>query len=655
MNPLYDLTGMNVSFRTENREFMIYSPNQIVDFGTAVYINPSTDEYRLRVFKVNNGGTVTELASGVDYNTTNFSDTNAISIAKLQDPSFNKVLINKIQMTDGSVSPSNQYKIRVSYQYFEQSMLNIASDYPSGPVCSPELLKTYAVTLDYLLNTKSNTIGTVAIPSVLALTEDWTGLSPNNYIEKGETHVVNVSNYRQIIRPIAGSFYGYGIKLYNASTGNEIPQHEYDFNGTLIKTNYVITGCNLRKTAGCSHPSGVFDYIFVTTPINGGVTMTYHAFGGEATTTDILSLRDSIMTIVNTLNSDAVLTAESLGNTDIIREQDYRLSIIEESLRHYPISTFVVDPTDAQYPIDGSSFHWFNIAMIYKDAWFNSMVPKQSYGTIRVALTNRGIIYDIEIRQDLNRSDLQLQAKTVACIDNNSFVDSYQVNSDITSSLSTDIDLKLRLVWVDRSNTEPNQPKDYPDGLVLQLGFIASANEVIKIVDRTGHDSDFTLYKGIDTPIHYTDDNIVLPSGEVWVDGTETHKSSIAIICPTDGYLAWSGNYECSLLTSESDEFTELTLRCGSNPSISKYINKIRFKFYNRTTGKYLADDIIRVYDGEDDASGSTMFYPDDLCAIRYQLTVEESNKLKFKVLCDLGTKSIADNTFELRQIIFYF
>ena len=93
MNPLYDLTGTNASFRTENREFMIYSPNQIVDFGTAVYVNPSTDEYRLRVFKVNSGGTVTELASGVDYNTTNFSDTNATSIAKLQDPSFNKVLI----------------------------------------------------------------------------------------------------------------------------------------------------------------------------------------------------------------------------------------------------------------------------------------------------------------------------------------------------------------------------------------------------------------------------------------------------------------------------------------------------------------------------------------------------------------------------------
>lgn len=687
MQPLYDLTGVNPAFKVEERPFYMFVTGQRIDFGEAVY--PDS----IVVHKVLSNGTLVRLTRNTDwfFDPATDTDQQSMSDAKIQDRNFNTTLAKSIQMLIKNVSQADvqtHIALRITYQALRRNIMEVASEEPSGPTCTPSLLKAIIYDVDYLMNTK-NPIGQ-AVSSLegkqLVLEEDvgtynsQTGKiehNPLNFIEN-EVHPINTTGVKAVIRPGAGSFYPQDLKLTVRGTGEVL----------TLDVDYKIIGLNIPKTSVTNFTYGVYDYIILTTAITGDVLVTYRAFGGMVTQLDINALRDALLEISTMLQSNQLITKDNLGATQTIQEIINRLTIMERYLRYWPIASFISNPKD-------QNDHWYNLAFMHKDAWYDAIIPTNAIGQFRISYAQKSIVYDISIRVQIDNQGNELLGYSLACVDGDSYVDFHDY-----TNWTPPVGMKLRIVWVRGANNEKY-------GVVLQMAVnTPDHGDSFMICDRTGYDSNWHLYAANNdlrdpadwecampapsitwygfwpvTPTgNQTPEEAIIasnPPAEVvyanvtgygiyqqistgtWRAATgvnsELHHVAERFICPESGMLVFAGNIACTdLMDDQQDaQHTYQSLPAMFDVDV-KSAKKIVFSFYDKLAARYISIANERI-DDEVEWAGSVMFYAEDLCSIYFRLQNDDSGVTMLDVCTRLGSNSINNDRFDLRQIVLFY
>lgn len=674
----YDLTGADPDFLREDIRFGVFEANQRMFLKEPAFASTL-------VVRWLDGITNPILVEGIQWRTTyEDRDYAAMSDAKLIDSGFTDVLVSSLENLE-VFSPDRVYSVEYQALKLLPSEEDPGTD---GPVPTPGLLTELIQDVDFLKLVK-NPLGDItsdAIDGIKALNEDVTGVDDLNLVED-ERHAVNVPNNQMVIRPAAGAFWAHDVVLTNVATTL-----------TLVEgTDYKFIGWNRAKQTIAEHTSQVYDYIFLLTPIVGDVDVTYRAFGGAPTVGDINAIKDVLAEITAILTDGELLTNAALPLSPTIIDIIARVAAVEDIVRHYATSTH-------QYQDDDAGRHWFTIANLYRDVW-----DTQTLETGQVHLSLRNWIqkwnYDILVTVNLKRAFDRVTVKTLASTDKNNVFSLGKYDDILDRKIP-----ELRVVW--------NEVGGVLSGAQLQIGLEMEAvtTEVLTVYDRSGSGSDFNIRPNVvGTDIVY-DDNVVLPDDSVWVNpyrgvyanatdlsndipvgetgwfayvtstttiwqwtgaawadstdtvhvgiGTPTSQVEKRLICPEEGYLAWAGALPLTEVQDPADQIATACIKEGDFDF--RTIKKVSFHVYDRI------DDFVRVvsdermpgaegsyYPAEKDIlrNGSVMFYPDDLCAIKYTIT-DTPTPNSFPVLAlvaDLGSHSIANDRFDLRQVVFYF
>ena len=670
----FDLTGGDPAFKVVDRPYMWFTPNQVLEFSTPVYADS------IQVFLKRSDESIVQLAINTDWTTggTTYLDNDGMSFALLKDATFSKKLIHAISITKQYTA--NQVLL-VNYQMLYLDRVKQASTWeePSGPNCTPALLKELATDVSFLMNTHNpfNDVITGDLANLKVMDEDRgtvvdgvVTLNPANWVENEIHHINTPANYN-IIRLAAGAYYDVDVAISVVD------------GASLVKgKDWWPIGPNLAKTKISNHTAGVYDYILVGSAVAGAVSVSYHAFGGNVSLMDFYALRDALLNINEFLQSGTFITKDNIGDTMVVTDMSRRLSVMEDYLRHWPVATMVADTAD----VAGS--HWYNIAFVYKDAWFTSLNVTETYGQLRVAFTNKNIVYDVRLRFSLYENGMELTGYSVACVDNDLY-------TDFTDYLNYEPPrgLKFRLVWIDDTNKDA--------GMVLQIGYdIATDGETIMVSDRTGHDSNITLYPGNGEKRLPADYQTTLPSGKNWyyiwqvpngstiadlsnipagvtyartADGlTLFQKSNIGwgvvdtsnadlirydewcelVISPNTGYLLWAGNMPVTTFTPSSSGAGGITITSEAKYDL-RFVKRVLFSFFDKRTGKFISSQ----YERSDDdpvVSGGEFFYEEDLCSLQFELSANSSGNIVIKLEATMGTNSIQNDRFDLRQIVLF-
>lgn len=266
-----DLTGTSLACSVTNDTYTIFTSPQLVDFHQPIYLTSL-------VIKVGNS----TLVQGTDW-TVAVEDYTAMSQAMNLDTQFNQVLIRSINII--STSQQRPFQIICDYQTLYPNATNVNALTSDAPRLLP------------IDENESNTGNVVT-----------------------DVFTVNTFLKQNLIRPASGSFFADSVTL-------TIPTNPVTT--LVLGIDYLIIGCNIMKTKATSNTSGVYDGILLTRPYAGSVSVTYHAFGGDATLGDLSALNDTINNIIEYLTNNTFLTPNTLGTNPVIASIIARLQAIE--------------------------------------------------------------------------------------------------------------------------------------------------------------------------------------------------------------------------------------------------------------------------------------------------------------------------------------
>ena len=608
MGNYYDLTGADSACHVVDKEFVVFIDNQVLSFDEPVFAAS------IVVNQLTSGIPIT-LENSIDWQVRlSDQDTDAMSEGKLESNSFTSALVKSITMKKST--GGTPFTVSISYQSFIKPYAS--TDDPNGPMITPILLRRMIQDINYLLNSH-NPITSVlgdSLSGIHLLAEDITGLNNDNLIEE-ELHTVNVPSNKQVIRPACGSFFTNDLTLTQV-TGNV----------SLVEgVDYRLIGPNLAKQAISQNSNKIFDYILIIRPIVGNVKITYRAFGGMIMPSDVNSLRDVLNSVVMFLSSSAMGIS---NDSPIIASLIQRIENLEELERHYLASAFTIHPGD-------TSLHWYDIAYLYDTGWVDGNVSVADIGQFRIQALTTGWAYDFTIAGNVNRSTAPLTVHVLAGQDRN-------VQTDFVdySRLTNRIVPQLRLIWKTDGTTT---------GAILQLGIALrgsnSGEDVIKITNKSSSASRWKLFSYKYETVSAKDTTTTLPNGSTWVLATDSHDTRV--VTPPDGFLAYAGNMPMTVLYN-SGNFNYY----GGYASLSDVtkIVKIKFHIFDRITGQMITVVDRCAYATSTGAmTGTVMFFTPDLCAISYVI----GSDMSITLTSILGSHSINNNRFDLRQISFLF
>lgn len=608
----YDLTGIDPTF-SKTTEFKVFKPNQQIKFNEPVFKDSITVSSIV-------GSTTTVLAVGVDWSIpSSYEDDTGMSDARLQDESFNLVLVNGLE-TLFAVSGTG-VTIAVTYQRLivgihEENFGSV------GPTPTAGLMKELSLGLRSIYKTMNPfSVATSEILSgIVTLDEDLTGGNPDNLITD-ELHNVSVTTGRQIIRLGSGSFYTHNLVIKNNAN-----------NAILVKdVDYVVAAINMGKTKATSSTSGVYDYIFIIRPFTGTLKVTYRAYGGEVTNKDINAVRDAMADMFRRISLGGFLTMETLPLSPIVNEIKTRLTEAEDAINHTAISKHRFEP-------ETTGKHWFSIAKLYLDD-LSPVVLTNGFLNLQLVSGNFNWTYDVSISVNLEREDKQLKVKVLSSLDaTNEFgIDKY---FDVDSRNIPE----LRLIWL--GETDPNTLS----GAVLQVGYTCNANEIqhLDVKNRSGAMSRFFVLPNALVVQLVSDDNIILPDGRTWV--SSTGKIDRALVCPEEGYLAWSGN--TPVTSYEESEVTIDNIVIHGDLDIST-IKKVNVVVYDRLGDRYIIGSCEHAMNTSANVAGTALYFAEDLCAMSYSL-VDNGTDVVLKLKASTGTNSQNAQRFDLRQVVLF-
>ena len=357
---------------------------------------------------------------------------------------------------------------------------------------------------------------------------DLSGTNPNNKITN-EIHHVSKDTNSNIIRPMAGSFFGNTL-LINHS-------------GRLLEegVDYIL-GCGQRNILPVKDSiNPIYDYIYLLEEHYRSLVLSYQAVGGN------ISQVDSVRCNCKAKNKNA------------------RVSMIEKQLLGH-----------VTLPIRGetASSQWFNIAEFGLDSQICGNFNLNIYSPIY------GWGYHIAIAINI----LSYNKMSVVVINENPKhnvfnIDNYKSFKHINNNL-----VKLRLVW--NGKYEDGKYNEY-SGCVLQLGYSNGEFETDNInVELSSFTNKLSLLPVCydTTPLTYCD-KVILPTGDVWNYKQEDSHHVYSTLCGKSGYDMWIGDYSLNDIPKMSTNLD--TSLADSNRIKLEMVSKVYVVMYDREGNHY--------------------------------------------------------------------
>lgn len=738
-----DLTGADELFFRGDQRFMVYMENQTITFGEPVFANA-----KLIVTDVTNGNTV--LVAGTDYvipSTNNYAsllDTDATSQAKLQaygaGIEFNDKLIKAIKITKRFTS---EYQISVQYQaLYKDPAVYSRSGY--GPAYTPALMQSVLEKLDFLQKVKNpvTSVANDAVNGIVVMDIDYTGTNERNHIFN-EEHIIDVVSNKFVIRPANGSFYHHDIDI--RVTGHEVRkvvaedvgkkvlingepitltenniegyigiEHRIVINSEALTegSDYIIKGVNGGKTRASSHPSGVYDYIIVTKKIVGSVFVSYRAFGGEISISDINILKNAIIAINNILENGNFVTTENLPYQSLIISILDRLSKLEEFIRHYSLQQFPYTiQTFTHSNKNYSKNSWVDVAAIDHGPWSDdSDVPSIYTGSFKLDIESEGYYSEFDLKYNLSSGRLEVVNKKITATTyeadgieyfTNRIVPKFRIvyRSDdvLTTTTIANIHIgktiKVGNSFIVLTNSNINTyaghdyeivSKGYNRGVVLQMSINGPVNKTVNVnfyetsgVSGIWHLIDTNATEHQDTSLATT-----LPgrSGdETWVYGQANHEVTEIAVINDDNYTMFVGNIPVKIIDSltyhkgsEENDNEETVQMDDGGMNIHHTINNldvdvdliksVKFTIFDRVTNKLLVEETSQVTALNNVFNCIAMYFINDLCSIECTITRNDTqvyvnnvnetiSNYSVNVKSRSGTNSLNNERFDLRKI----
>lgn len=513
-----DLTGLNELYKVDNDQRMIITNDQIVTFTSAIFIDS------LQIIQL---GTINKvLVKNADWAIEEL-DIEAMSSMKLLDSTFVKQLVKSIRIIKPYVGA--EYKINCSYQKLypvPHLMALYRNDEPL--MVTPDLIQHMLELLkrhDYLLAPIKD-VHSVVETNPLLLEVDPHKERPENYIID-ELHLVNVPENVDVIHPIGGAFFKDSLTIKHIQTGNNLVENVH----------YRIFGVDIEKTTITSNPSGVYRFIVLLDAFVGSVKLSYHAYGGEPTISDVRALDETNNNLLAYITEAQLLTPETVSATPTIVLLRNKIEALEENMRklatagrpsygdvsHGGCLKKRIVATDTEH-------HWWSIASLFKVNGSNEVFIADTM-KLRIQTLYTKFAFDVIINANLLHPTDKLDVKILSA----TYPKGYVPFEDYTE-LQNLMRPQFRIIWNDNSAQQ--------SGALLQIGFRLKtvAEETIAIEDWSGNESAWLL---LPTPVEavYPEDSIIqLPStNHIW-DLLNPDSNSVSYLAPfPDGHLVWAG------------------------------------------------------------------------------------------------------------------
>lgn len=446
-------------------------------------------------------------------------------------------------------------------------------------------------------------------------------------------------------------------------------------------TDYKIIGVNLAKTKVSSHTSGVYEHIHVLKSYVGEVMISYHAFGGTVSTQDVIDLHKNLQNLVSVVKGSGMLTDRSVYTHPLIREMVKRLNDMEEFHHHYAQIEHIISVRD-------KLFHWYNIAFIYDNRWDGLHDAMEDLGTFRIESLSRNWAYEFQVITNMASDQARImRVKTLGCADPNTVT-----NLKDYAVLDQRDNVYLRLCWINDGKTS---------GVVLQYGMKFDkftllpqdgvTTETLIVTNKSGNASRWRLYSNpldmdypaddnFSTPVYNENANDVsftMPDGQtIW---TSSCNSLIKPLEAEDGMIYWAGNIPMHLMMSQHTSVTpfQTQSRTVLTPLVQDtvlsphQVKGVSFDIFDRVAGCYFtvesscrpnASNSGTSYPLEIGGTGANkefsgqevIFCLQDLCSLRYTFNTV-NNVMQMSLITTLGTNSIINERFDLRQIRLHF
>lgn len=504
MGPLgnYDLTGLDEAFVFTNEQFVIYKANQVVEFKRPVFVSGLT------VQRVISDTEKSELVPGTGwkYFSTD-EDVYYASKAKLEDPTFNKVLVKSIIITNAD---AEEFSIVVDGHNLLRDIIDIQTYRPDGPEYTVEMMRRCLEQLMFL-TASSHPITSVTADlqdaiAIRPLDVDSTGTKAENYVTDEQHAVASTTANGIVVVPAQGSFYykRLVVKFIN-NEGTE---------STLVDgVDYIVFGSNLQKNKASSSGYEIFDFILIKNARVGTLKVSYQAFGGGVNQVDLYTLKLAVTSVLNFFTNTRFLTANDLPYTNTVLAMGARLSNLEMYMRQYPFTSHVIQKSASA----NGYVNWYTIGVLDKINPYVSVTPTKDTAHLMLAIDGIPELMDLRVDFDLFTYDINTTQKrqmrvTRPFSDANPDIDTVcgvsgfgTVGGNEYRDINT---VYLRTVWNDDGSQS---------GAVIQIGLLNNlADRAITIFNKSGVGSLFKLTPPSGSVYLAPASAPKLPSGATW-------------------------------------------------------------------------------------------------------------------------------------------
>jgi len=621
-----DLTGIDPSCYVDNDIYVIHRDSQKIDFSVPVYL----DSLSLTIVDSIN----TPMSKDIDWVVTSddYADT-AMARVRAYDPDHDAILINSLTITKVFAS---QYKINLNYQrlYPVEVKKSLLNDMRLD--VTPDLLGNMLEQIAYLTSITSpiNDIHSTEEDNPLMLEIDRHKTNPLNLVTD-EIHSVNTLENRNVIRPVAGAFFKDSVIVRIKDNPDVLVEG----------TDYKVFGLNLEKTKQTSNTSGVYNFILFLRSYVGELQVTYHAYGGDATLYDVISLNKKINNVTSYLTESAFLTANSIGNAPILQQLNSKITTLEEDMRKLlsgsPSYGDVSDGSAIVMKVASvdDDLHFYTFAELFKVDGSDDIVTADRM-QFRVSTLNSKIMFDAIVSVNLNN---RTDPFTVDVLSGN-YPKGFVPFEDY-SGIANLIRPQLRVIY--------NDNEFQNSGVALQIGLNLAGiiEETIVIEDLSGKESCWKLITPSTLAISAQDNLVELPNDGHIYDELNSDSRAYATLVPfEDGYLAWAGSVP---LNSPVGGLivTDLEHVLPDNINISR-INKCRLEFHE-VDHTYFPLTMEFITGTEDLLGIGTFIYNGEYASVYMRIWRDTDGSIKMRLTSDIDRYTTATQ-LDLKHVFIF-
>jgi hypothetical protein len=640
-----DITGNNTLFRITDYKIRLSKPNT---GETRILTLPQSGYAVGFILKRIDSDSITDLIPSTDktvgdyYFSVDGEDNEGQAILENAYPTITaKTIYKSVKITEKAFGDNDSALFSVTYQSVFPNILTSMLDQqgnPSGPTCTPELLKCMLESI-ILLNGKTSGEDLAYNTSEslnAALKMDLSGKYPDNFIQN-EIHSVDSASGQVVIKPNYGTFYGYDVTVKSSSDED---------------VEFQIQGLNIDSTKICEHESGVWRYIVITEPITDKVSISYHAFGGEVSVQNFLNIRDQVLAIRDYINKGAFLTVNTVTSAPIISEMIARINTLDRYYTSLNMSGY----HDMSYRFiaqkgTSSGDKWYTIAYLYRQKdKSESGIPLSVYTNdsvrLKIRIDELNAAMDLYIYGNVRSESLRIKSMEADIGDGYASPGNYNNIKQPSAGLP-----EFRLVW--RTDNE------FQYGAVLQMkiNFQENQNNVTVLVENHNKAGLGGWILPKDSIGEYSavaeTNSVTLPDKtKIWTSNGLYCSSISASPVYSNGLLAWAGSISLHLADKENNpNGLNLTPLSKINTSCTN-IKNVTLCIFDRCFAQYIYKTIDVLSISENKLYAQCIIDELDNNIVRIEVSKKASG-LEYNLQTVLGTKSRLMHRFDLRQISF--